>query len=72
MRSRYATKVLAGEGKVLTIMGDAGLLLDLELEIIDRIRWLDVEEGDGLPGGSLDKQLHFVIRDNVMRGGERK
>ena len=50
-------ELLAGEDKTLLIGRDSFLVLDLSLDVLDRVRGLDLKS-DGLSGQSLDKDLH--------------
>jgi len=50
-------ELLSGENKTLLIRGDALLILDLGLNVIDRVRRLDFES-DRLASKSLDEDLH--------------
>merc|ERR1711977_331918 len=50
-------ELLAGEDETLLIRGDALLVLNLLLDVLDRIARLDVE-GDRLAGQGLDEDLH--------------
>jgi len=50
-------ELLASENEALLIRGDAFLVLDLALDIIDRIAGLNLKS-DGLSSESLDKDLH--------------
>ena len=50
-------ELLAGEDETLLIRGDALLVLDLGLDVLDRVGGLDLE-GDGLASQSLDEDLH--------------
>jgi hypothetical protein len=50
-------ELLASEDQALLVWGDAFLVLDLGLDIIDRIRGFNLER-DGLSSQSLDKDLH--------------
>ena len=50
-------ELLAGEDETLLIGGNALLVLDLGLDIINGVRGLDIE-GDGLAGQGLDEDLH--------------
>merc|ERR1712026_183356 len=50
-------QLLASEDQPLLIWGDSLLVLDLGLDVLDGVRWLDLE-GDGLPGEGLDEDLH--------------
>ena len=46
-------KLLAGEDETLLVRGNALLVLNLGLHIVDRIRGLDLQS-DGLTGEGLD------------------
>jgi len=50
-------KLLAGEDEALLIGGDALLVLDLGLDVLNGVRRLNIE-GDGLAGESLNEDLH--------------
>merc|ERR1712158_106788 len=50
-------QLLASEDQPLLIWGDSLLVLDLGLDVLDRVRGLDLK-GDGLPGEGLDEDLH--------------
>jgi hypothetical protein len=50
-------KLLASEDETLLIWGNALLILDLLLDLLDGVRALNFE-GDGLSGESLDEDLH--------------
>jgi len=50
-------KLLAGEDEALLVRGDALLVLDLALHIVDGVGALDLE-GDGLARQGLDEDLH--------------
>merc|ERR1712029_564102 len=52
-------QLLAGEDQPLLIWWDPLLVLDLSLDILDGVRWLNLE-GDGLACQRLDKNLHFA------------
>ena len=56
-QSAAVLQLLTGEDKTLLIGGDALLVLDLGLDVVNGVRGLDIE-GDGLAGQSLDKDLH--------------
>ena len=51
-------KLLAGEDETLLVWGNALLVLDLGLDILDGVRGLDLQ-GDGLPSEGLHKDLHL-------------
>jgi len=68
VESRFLLDVVVGEGaailellssedEALLIWWDTFLVLDLGLDVLDRVRWLDIE-GDGLTGQGLDEDLH--------------
>ena len=50
-------KLLAGEDEALLVGRDALLVRDLGLQVVNRVRWLDLE-GDGLACERLDEDLH--------------
>ena len=50
-------ELLPGEDEPLLVWGDALLILDLGLNVLDGIRRLHLES-DGLAGQSFDKDLH--------------
>merc|ERR1712108_19809 len=50
-------ELLASEDQSLLIWGNAFLILNLGLHVLNGVRWLDLE-GDGLPGEGLDEDLH--------------
>merc|ERR1712109_123638 len=52
-------KLLAGEDQPLLIWGDALLVLDLGLDVLDGVRGLNLE-GDCLARKGLDEDLHFL------------
>ena len=68
MESRFLLDVVVGEGSTvfellssedesLLIGRDSFFVLDLGLDVVDGVGWLDVE-GNGLASESLDKDLH--------------
>merc|ERR1719163_351321 len=61
-------ELLAGEDQALLIGRDALLVLDLGLDVVDRVRRLDLKS-DGLSGEGLDKDLHATAEteDEVKR-----
>ena len=62
-------ELLAREDETLLVRGNALLVLDLRLDIIDRIRGLDLER-DGLAGQSLNEDLHATTETkDEMEGG---
>ena len=50
-------ELFAGEDETLLVGGDALLVLDLGLDIVDGVRGLNLE-GDGLSSESLNEDLH--------------
>ena len=50
-------ELLTGEDKSLLIWRDTFLVLDLGLDVLNGVRWLNIE-GDGLSSQSLDEDLH--------------
>jgi hypothetical protein len=48
-------ELLAGEDEALLVRRDALLVLDLPLDVLDGVAWLDVE-GDGLARQRLDEE----------------
>ena len=50
-------ELLAGEDETLLVGGNALLVLDLGLDVVNGVRGLDIE-GDGLAGQGLDEDLH--------------
>ncbi len=50
-------ELLSGKNETLLIRGNALLVLDLGLDVVNGVGRLDVE-GDGLSGQSLDEDLH--------------
>ena len=52
-------ELLTSEDESLLVWWDTFLVLDLSLDILDGVSWLDVKS-DGLSGKGLNKDLHFV------------
>ena len=50
-------ELFSGEDKSLLIWGNSFLVLNLGLDVLDRVGGLDLE-GDGLAGQGLDEDLH--------------
>ncbi|KAF7650041.1 hypothetical protein LDENG_00131340, partial [Lucifuga dentata] len=50
-------KLLTSKDQTLLIRGDAFLILDFGLDILNGVTWLNLQ-GDGLAGQGLDKDLH--------------
>ena len=62
-------ELLASENEALLIGGDALLVLDLGLDVLNGVRRLNIE-GDGLASQSLDEDLHATAKseDQVKSG----
>jgi len=61
-------ELLSSEDKSLLIGRDAFLVLDLGLDILNGIRWLDIE-GDGFTSESLNEDLHTTSEsEDEMEG----
>jgi len=62
-------KLLACEDEALLVRGDAFLVLDLRLDVVDGVGGLDVQS-DGLPSQGLHKDLHTSpeAQDKVESG----
>merc|ERR1712157_240965 len=56
-QSSAILKLLTSEDESLLVWWDTLLVLDLGLDVLDGISWLDIE-GDGLTSESLDEDLH--------------
>ena len=50
-------ELLSSEDETLLIGWDAFLVLDLSLDVLNGVRWLDLKS-DGLSGEGLDEDLH--------------
>ena len=50
-------QLLAGKDQTLLVWGDALLILDLRLHVVNGVRGLHLQ-GDGLAGEGLDEDLH--------------
>merc|ERR1719158_455267 len=62
-------KLLSSEDKSLLIRRDTFLVLDLGLDILNGVGWLDFE-GDGLSGEGLHEDLHATTEsEDEMEGG---
>jgi hypothetical protein len=60
-------ELLASEDEALLVRGNALLVLDLRLNVVDSIRGFDFES-DGLAGESLDEDLHTATKtENKMK-----
>ena len=61
-------ELLSGEDESLLIWGNSFLVLDLCLDVLNGICWLDIE-GDGLTGECLYKDLHTSSKsEDEMKG----
>ena len=62
-------KLLTGEDESLLVWWDTFFILDLGLDILNSICWLDIK-GDGLSSESLDEDLHTTSEsENEMESG---
>jgi hypothetical protein len=62
-------QLLSGENQPLLVRRDPFLVLDLGLDVVDRVRGLDFE-GDRLSGQGLDEDLHTSPQtENEVEGG---
>jgi hypothetical protein len=62
VRERAAVlELLASEDQALLVWGDALLVLDLGLDVLDRVGWLNLES-DGLARERLDEDLRASCR----------
>jgi len=60
-------ELLSGEDKSLLVWWDTFLILDLGLDILDSVSWLNIE-GDGLSSKGLDEDLHTSSKsENEMK-----
>ncbi len=67
--SAAVLELLAGEDESLLVGGDALLVLDLGLDVLDGVRRLDVQS-DGLASQSLDEDLHATTESqDQVKGG---
>jgi hypothetical protein len=55
-KSAAVLELLSGENQSLLIRRDSFLVLDLGLDVVDGVRWLDIER-DGLTSKGLDENL---------------
>jgi len=62
-------ELLASEDQPLLVRGDALLVLDLGLDVLDGVGGLNLQ-GDGLPGQSLHENLHATTEtEHQVEGG---
>jgi hypothetical protein len=67
--SAAVLELLASEDQALLVRGDALLVLDLGLDVVDGVGRLDLES-DGLAGESLDEDLHTTAEaEHKVEGG---
>jgi len=64
-------KLLAGEDQALLVGGDALLVLNLGLDVVDGVRGLDLK-GNGLASKGLDENLHGLIEKERVRCWSQK
>jgi len=57
LESYAILKLLSGEDESLLIWGDSFLVLDLGLDVLDGVCWLNIK-GDGLSCQGFDEDLH--------------
>ena len=68
-KSSSIFELLTGEDKSLLIGWDSFLILDLGLDVLNGVCWLDIE-GDGLTSEGLDEDLHTSSKsEDEMEGG---
>jgi len=60
-KSSAVFELLSSEDESLLIWGDSLLVLDLSLDVLNGVCWLDIE-GDGLASESLDEDLHTTSK----------
>ena len=58
-------ELLSGEDESLLIWRNTFLILDLSLDVLNSVCWLDIK-GDGLTGQGLDENLHYFLSINNM------
>ena len=62
-------ELLSSEDESLLIWGNTFLVLDLGLDVLDGVSWLNIE-GDGLTGEGLDEDLHTTSEsEDEMESG---
>merc|ERR1711988_87724 len=61
-------KLLSSKDQPLLVWGNSLLVLDLGLDILNGVRWLNLQ-GDGLASEGLDKDLHTSSQsEHKMKG----
>ena len=67
--SSAVLELLSGEDQSLLVRWDTFLVLDLGLDVLNGVAWLDFE-GDGLSSQGLDEDLHTTTKsEHEMEGG---
>merc|ERR1719422_283282 len=67
-KSSSVFQLLSSKDQSLLIWGNSFLVLDLGLDVFNRVRWLNLQ-GDGLTSQSLDEDLHTSSQSkNQMQG----
>ena len=62
-------ELLSGEDESLLVGGNTFLVLNLGLDVLNGVRWLDIK-GDGLAGEGLDEDLHTSSKsEDQVEGG---
>merc|ERR1712223_1761414 len=62
-------KLFAGKDQPLLVWGNAFLILNFGLDILNGVRWFNLK-GDGLAGQGLDKNLHTSTKtEHQMQSG---
>ena len=62
-------QLLSSENESLLVWGDAFLVLDLSLDVVDSVAWFDLER-DGLSGKCLHEDLHTATQTkHQVKGG---
>merc|ERR1712188_298607 len=69
LKSAAVFELLSGKDESLLVWGDAFLVLDLGLHVLDGVGLLDIE-GDGLSSEGLHEDLHTTAEsEDEMEGG---
>jgi len=68
-KSAAILQLFTGEDQSLLVRGDSFFVLDLSLDVLNRVRWFDIK-GDGFASQGLDKDLHSTSEaENKMESG---
>jgi len=68
-KSSSILELLSSEDKSLLVWWDTFLILDLGLDVLDGVSWLDIK-GDGLTSEGLDEDLHSTSKsEDEMESG---